>query len=466
MPRRRLPPYLPLGLIASLALCVLVAAPDAQAIPPLQIFTAGLPAAAGPVALAAAPDGDVWFSQDTPGTPLGRIAPDGTITEQPMPALAARLTSPPLALAVGPDGDVWLIAGSDILRVTPTGSVTDYGQSQAPFSPPPLSGVSPVGIAVASDGSLWLTDTAGGGAIGHLTEPGQLTEYRAGLTRGGGVQGIAPGPDGDMWFTEADGRIGRITPQGAITEYAAATGSPYRSSPVATATCGSPSRAPWTGLRASRRVGRSRNSRPAPLPQGIAPGPDGQIYVTEPYGLDDGVLDQPPAIAAISATGVVSQEVIGTAFPFIAAWNLVAAADGALWLTFPGDPAAIGELAFAPTVTPGVAPAVTGTGATLLGDVQTNGQTDHLLLPVRLDAGLRRTDRRPDRDPGHGRVPGVGARHRLGSGHDLPLSPRRHERQRHDRRPRRDVQHRPRGRRRRDDEHGRREHDRAGRLDR
>src|ERR1043166_4890928 len=32
-------------------------------------------------------------------------------------------------------------------------------------------------------------------------------------------QGIAAGPDGNVWFTEFDGnRIGRITPAGAITE--------------------------------------------------------------------------------------------------------------------------------------------------------------------------------------------------------------------------------------------------------
>src|SRR5215470_15255525 len=35
---------------------------------------------------------------------------------------------------------------------------------------------------------------------------------------------ITPGPDGNFWFTQGDGQIGRITPAGKITEYPLRTG--------------------------------------------------------------------------------------------------------------------------------------------------------------------------------------------------------------------------------------------------
>jgi streptogramin lyase len=362
MPRR----HLRLGLLASLALCFAGVAPPAQAIPPPQVFTAGLPADAGPVALAAAADGDVWFSQITPGTPLGRITPAGTIVEQPMPQLAADLTSPPRALAVGPDGDLWLMTAQDILRMTPGGSVTDYA--------PSLGGALPVGIAVAADGSLWFTDGEGAGAIDHLTEPGQLTRYATGLTPGGDVDGITLGPDGNMWFTERAGRIGRITPQGVITEFAAPGGSP---SQIVTGADGNLWFVQRGVVGAVGRITPSGAITEFPtgaVPQDIAPGPDGQMYFTEPYGVENLPPWGPPAIGSISLSGQLSQEVIGTMFPFTSAWSIVAGAGGDLWLTFPGDPAAIGELAFPPEVTLGEAPAVTGSGVTLSGDVQTNGQ--------------------------------------------------------------------------------------------
>ena len=54
---------------------------------------------------------------------------------------------------------------------------------------------------------------------------------------------IASGPDGTVWFTEGDGnRIGKITPNGVITEFATAVGS---------------------------------------LPEGITIGPDGNLWFTE-----------------------------------------------------------------------------------------------------------------------------------------------------------------------------------------
>jgi len=49
-----------------------------------------------------------------------------------------------------------------------------------------------------------------------------VTEFSAGITAGATPFGITAGPDGNLWFTEANGnRIGRITPAGVVTEFSA-----------------------------------------------------------------------------------------------------------------------------------------------------------------------------------------------------------------------------------------------------
>ena len=49
-----------------------------------------------------------------------------------------------------------------------------------------------------------------------------ITEFGAGITAGAHPNGLSAGPDGNVWFTELDGhRIGRITPDGSVTEFSA-----------------------------------------------------------------------------------------------------------------------------------------------------------------------------------------------------------------------------------------------------
>jgi streptogramin lyase len=64
--------------------------------------------------------------------------------------------------------------------------------------------------------------------LAALAAPAQAiksVEYHRGITQvsnakdGGDPISIAAGPDGNMWFTELFGRIGRITPSGAVTEF-------------------------------------------------------------------------------------------------------------------------------------------------------------------------------------------------------------------------------------------------------
>ena len=88
--------------------------------------------------------------------------------------------------------------------------------------PTPNSG--PDGIVTGPDGNLWFSE-AEAGNIGRLTPTGTFVEFAI-PTAGSTPQGIARGPDGNLWFAENGGaKIGRITPSGVITEFPTPTAS-------------------------------------------------------------------------------------------------------------------------------------------------------------------------------------------------------------------------------------------------
>jgi len=190
------------------------------------------------------PDGNMWFAEINGGK-LASISTDGlgTITEYTLPSGNA-----PLFLAVGPDGNIWFTEGGNKIGFLDlaggTYAITEY-QVPTPSS-------MPIGIAAGPDGNIWFTerfankvgmlDLAGGTyAITEYTIPSDDTQ----------PVGIAAGPDGNVWFTESGyGQIGVIDVAGgsyAITEY-----------PIPTV---------------------------FPFPQMIIAGPDGNMWFTETGGL-------------------------------------------------------------------------------------------------------------------------------------------------------------------------------------
>ena len=66
------------------------------------------------------------------------------------------------------------------------------------------------GMAEGPDGNMWLTMTDNN-KIARVTPEGAVTEFSI-PTPNSGVYGIAAGPDGNLWFTEQSAsKIGRIT---------------------------------------------------------------------------------------------------------------------------------------------------------------------------------------------------------------------------------------------------------------
>src|SRR5262245_66574976 len=89
--------------------------------------------------------------------------------------------------------------------------------------PLPKPGSGPTTIALAADGSLWFTESAGN-RIGRMSPDGSGLREFALPKPNSSPRIIALGADGDMWFSEHTGnRMGRITPDGGMSEFAIAT---------------------------------------------------------------------------------------------------------------------------------------------------------------------------------------------------------------------------------------------------
>lgn len=206
-------------------------------------------ATAGSYGVTLGPDGNVWFTEHglmggANPTPVGRITPDGTITE-----FAADPGASPNGITSGPNGNLWFSDPPNSLgEMTPSGTFTVHGGIG-------ITG-DPRGIAMGPDHNIYVV-------VADPAVPKILEVPPAGTTSTpiaipdttANPQEITVGPDGNMWFTELNSsKIGRVnlnvTPH-TITEF-----------PITV--IGSP-------------------AAPA-APRGIVAAPDGNIWFTETGG--------------------------------------------------------------------------------------------------------------------------------------------------------------------------------------
>jgi streptogramin lyase len=228
-------PILAIGVSASTARVSLADQPPSVPLPvgmveelvPLEFIFEGTKIASGP-------EGTVWFSEyGANGLTIARMSPTDLINgEFVVPALRGIVTQEAymlLGLARGSGGDMWFTANvenhSFVGRVTSAGRFSEFlipGESYA------LRGV---GIAQGAKGDMWFTNR-GEGKIGLVDETGAISQYPIptgvlpGSPESSEPWAIALGADGDMWFTddgsnkEGQNFIGRISPTGAISEFA------------------------------------------------------------------------------------------------------------------------------------------------------------------------------------------------------------------------------------------------------
>jgi virginiamycin B lyase len=190
----------------------------------------------------------------------------------------------------------------------------------------PFNGLN--GIAAGPDGAMWFSGT---GNIGRITTAGVVTSYPL-PTSTAGSYAIAAGPDGAMWFTEYYGtslaKIGRITTSGVFTEYAL----PDPTSEPTSITAG-PDGALWFIESISAKIGRITTSGTITefsLPKSeasggawaITAGPDGNLWFTEYYGADK--------IVRMTTSGVFTEYTVRN-FVGAGSYGITVGPDGALW---------------------------------------------------------------------------------------------------------------------------------------
>lgn len=278
-----------------------------------------------PGRITAGPDGALWFAAiaysnfgtNRPSGAIGRVTSAGVMTLFPLPSL----NSYPRQVTLGPDGNLWFTAlqgsGTVISGIdTPPkfsetageiGSITPLG-TFSPFLARSARGI-PDGIATGPDGNLWFTESVKADPSGstiniaRMSPIGMLTEFP--LSQLDPLAAAAPsitaGPDGNLWFTiqssagsNAVCRVGRITPQGTITLF-------------------TPS-----GLY---------------IAGDITNGPDGNLWISSGY-----------YVARIAPEGQVSEYSLpGQGFGRASAGGITAGSDNALW--FATDGSYVGRIA-------------------------------------------------------------------------------------------------------------------------
>ena len=150
--------------------------------------------------------GDIWFSTLAQG--IGKFDTSGVTKFVPI----NNNNTQPTAVALSGDGNIWYIeqSGSTIGRVTQSGQVTEFPLGF-------LGSSGSYGITTGPDGHIWFCDPARK-RIGSIRLDGSfLTYFSSGLT--GSPINIILGPDNQIYFGEAEGRIGKISTAGNITEF-------------------------------------------------------------------------------------------------------------------------------------------------------------------------------------------------------------------------------------------------------
>ena len=210
---------------------LLVAAVGVAGAAPLgEVTEFSLPTTSSPGADAAGADGNIWFADHGTTPSIGNINPaTGAITDYNLAANGGNpgsTPSAPPAIAAGPDGNIWFTDEGPIKaigRSTIGGAVTEFSSGLP-------AGSVPFGIAAGPDGNIWFTDrSTTAPAIGRITPSGVITEFTSGISAGSKPSSLAVGSDGNLWINDegTHSAIGQFCLTGppacptidAITEY-------------------------------------------------------------------------------------------------------------------------------------------------------------------------------------------------------------------------------------------------------
>lgn len=173
------------------------------------------------------PDGNLWVTDDNGGWvysyPVGTT---GTGAAYRVPATDTN----PRSLITGPDGNLWLVGSTNILKLTTSGTFTEYSTP---------SGTIPYSLTAASDGAVWFLDgNSTTPQVGRITRSGSITDYPIPGSSIHNVAGLTLGPDNNLWFGYG---VGSTYALGSITTTPTFSNDPISSSyeyPISTTTAG------------------------------------------------------------------------------------------------------------------------------------------------------------------------------------------------------------------------------------
>lgn len=164
------------------------------------------------------PDGNMWFAENNTGVSspgqIASIDSAGKITEFNVPIAA------PLEIVSGADGRLWVLGqASDLDGVgafSMNGAFHAYPVNN--WAVPTLRSLTP-----GPDGNVWFTNTTyPSPTVGYMTTSGLMREFPIGIPNAAPKQ-ITAGPAGSnaLWFSQANGNIGKVTTSGVVTSYPA-----------------------------------------------------------------------------------------------------------------------------------------------------------------------------------------------------------------------------------------------------
>jgi virginiamycin B lyase len=249
---------------------------------------------------------------------VGRVTPDGTITEVPTPGVQ------PDHLAASQDGNLWFTETADknVGYVTPTGVV-------AKFPVPDDHGLEFTGIAAGGDGAAWFTMSGYGGdfgfaRLGRVTKDGSLTIRSLGDMS---LTGLTRGPDGSLWVIDLN-RVHRVGTDGSVSSFVAPDGWWMMGEPAV-----GPDGNIWMigekqppSIEAVFRLAPDGTFTRFELPAGwidtshMAAGPDGNLWI---------VAQSRRSISRMTPQGVILEEIGVSDMP----WDITVGPDGAMWFS-------------------------------------------------------------------------------------------------------------------------------------
>jgi streptogramin lyase len=271
-----------------------------------------------PYAVVAGPDGHLWYS-DTNNGGVGAVTTSGTATAYVLPGDIEG------ALTVGSDGNIW---GADPNTVTIDKIQTSNGALFAQYH----TSYGPVGVTGGPDGNIWFTEGNGSsGKVGYVTPGGAVTEF-------GVYVDASPNPGGivtvgsNLWFCDnaAGGRvIDQVTTSGVVTQV---TSVPQPCNSLAVepdgqyvwATTGFQNATSIGIMRISVSTGTVNQYTLTGTSQCVTAGPDGVMYVTEVTG-SGGMLAEIPQSSPSSLREIAVPTSAATPY------GIAVGPDGRLW---------------------------------------------------------------------------------------------------------------------------------------